>query len=55
MTREFPTACRPDREVYADYVVLDGRLWIRRVFDAATAPEAGDADRPGSGRGPLGG
>ncbi len=40
-TREFPTACRPDREVYVDYVVLDGRLWIRRVFDAATAPAAG--------------
>jgi hypothetical protein len=41
VTREFPTACRPDQEVYADYVVLDGRLWIRRVFDAATAPAAG--------------
>jgi hypothetical protein len=40
-TREFATACRPDREVYADYVVLDGRLWIRRVFDADTAPAAG--------------
>jgi hypothetical protein len=41
VTREFPTACRPDREVYVDYVVLDGRLWIRRVFDADTAPAAG--------------
>lgn len=40
-TREFPTACRADREVYVDYVVLGGRLWIRRVFDAATPPEAG--------------
>lgn len=40
-TRELPTGCRADREVYVDYVVLGGRLWIRRVFDAATAPEAG--------------
>ncbi len=39
--REVPTACRADREVYVDYVVLGGRLWIRRVFDAGTAPEAG--------------
>lgn len=29
------------REVYVDYVVLDGRLWIRRVFDASTPPEKG--------------
>jgi len=41
LTREVKTGCRPDREVYVDYVVLGGRLWIRRVFDAATAPEAG--------------
>lgn len=41
VTREFPTSCRADREVYVDYVVLGGRLWIRRAFDAATAPESG--------------
>ena len=29
----------PAREIYVDYVVVDGRLWIRRVFDARTAPE----------------
>ena len=29
----------PAGEIYLDYVVLDGRLWIRRVFDAATAPD----------------
>lgn len=29
----------PAREVYVDYVVKDGRLWIRRVFDDRTAPE----------------
>lgn len=41
VAREVKTGCRADREVYVDYVVLGGRLWIRRVFDAATAPEAG--------------
>lgn len=28
----------PQREIYVDYVVIDGRLWIRRVFDENTAP-----------------
>ena len=31
----------PAREIYVDYVVLDGRLWIRRLFDEGTAPDAG--------------
>ena len=31
----------PSREIYVDYVVLDGRLWIRRLFDDATAPDDG--------------
>ena len=31
----------PSREIYVDYVVLDGRLWIRRLFDDTTAPEEG--------------
>lgn len=31
----------PSREIYVDYVVLDGRLWIRRLFDDATAPGDG--------------
>jgi len=31
----------PSREIYVDYVVLNGRLWIRRRFDDATAPEQG--------------
>ena len=26
------------REIYVDYVVIDGRLWIRRVFDDRTPP-----------------
>lgn len=28
-------------QVYVEYVVVDGRLWIRRVFDDRTAPEKG--------------
>ena len=31
----------PSREIYVDYVVLNGRLWIRRLFDDSTAPEEG--------------
>lgn len=26
----------PSNEVFVDYIVLDGRLWIRRVFDSHT-------------------
>ncbi len=33
-----PTPFDPRKEVYVDYVVIDGRLWIRRVFDENTAP-----------------
>jgi len=36
-----PTPFDPAKEIYVDYVVLDGRLWIRRVFDESTAPERG--------------
>ncbi len=36
-----PTPFDPSREIYVDYVVADGRLWIRRVFDDTTAPEHG--------------
>ncbi len=28
----------PTGEVYIDYVVRDGRVWIRRIFDAKTPP-----------------
>jgi hypothetical protein len=31
----------PSLEVYVDYVIVDGRLWIRRVFDARTPPGEG--------------
>lgn len=31
----------PGSEIYVDYAILDGRLWIRRIFDAYTPPESG--------------
>jgi hypothetical protein len=31
----------PEKEIYVDYVMVDGRLWIRRVFDEATPPDEG--------------
>lgn len=36
--REIATPFDPSGEVYLDYVVVDGRLWIRRIFDEHTAP-----------------
>lgn len=36
---EIPTGADPTREVYVDFALLDGRVWIRRVFDAGTRPE----------------
>ena len=39
--REIDTPFSPDGELYVDYVVLDGRLWIRRVFDERTPPRDG--------------
>jgi hypothetical protein len=33
-----PTPFSPDREIYVDYAVKDGRLLIRRVFDDRTPP-----------------
>jgi hypothetical protein len=35
------TALDPRREIFVDFVVLDGRLWIRRVFDEDTPPGQG--------------
>ncbi len=35
------TPYRAGAELYVDAVVVDGRLWIRRVFDARTPPEQG--------------
>jgi hypothetical protein len=38
LERSIPTPFDPSAEIYVDYVVIDGRLWIRRVFDNATPP-----------------
>jgi len=45
--QRFETPYDPTREIYVDYVVLDGRLWIRRVFDGVTPPERGMLIDPG--------
>jgi len=37
--RRIETPFNPKREVFVDYLVGDGRIWIRRVFDQATPPE----------------
>ena len=39
--RKIETPFDPDQAVYVDYVVKDGRLWIRRVFDEYTPPGKG--------------
>jgi len=39
--RIVPTPLDPRGEIYVDFVVLDGRLWIRRLFDARTSPSDG--------------
>ncbi len=36
---EVPTLADPSREVYVDFALVDGRVWIRRVFDSATRPD----------------
>lgn len=38
--RRIPTPFNPAAEIYVDYAVLDGRLWIRRIFDSFTPPES---------------
>ena len=37
--RTIHTPFRADSEIYIDYVVIDGRIWIRRVFDSQTPPD----------------
>lgn len=32
------TACNADKEIYVDFALIEGRLWIRRVFDSDTPP-----------------
>ncbi len=38
VVREIPTPYDPAREIFVDFIVVDQRLWIRRVFDAKTPP-----------------
>jgi hypothetical protein len=33
-----PTPFDASSEIYVDYVLVDGRLWIRRIFDDGTPP-----------------
>lgn len=47
--REVPTPYDPRGEIYVDFVVVDGRLWIRRVFDAQTPPAQGVVIDPALG------
>jgi len=37
--RRIPTPFDPKREIYVDYLVGDGRIWIRRIFDETTSPQ----------------
>jgi hypothetical protein len=39
--RHIPTPFDPRREIYIDYLVGNGRIWIRRLFDDATPPGNG--------------
>jgi hypothetical protein len=36
---EIPTGADPSKEIYVDFALLDGRVWIRRVFDSSTRPQ----------------
>jgi hypothetical protein len=39
--RVIPTTLDPAEEIYCDYLLTGGRLWIRRVYDAHTPPSKG--------------
>lgn len=39
--KRIQTPYQGHQEIYVDYVELNGRLWIRRVFDQATPPDKG--------------
>ena len=44
------TSFDPRGEIYVDFVVLQGRLWIRRIFDASTPPATGLVIDPSLGQ-----
>lgn len=37
--QKLDTPFNPAREIYVDYVVGNGRIWIRRIFDSFTRPD----------------
>lgn len=37
--RRIQTPFDPRREIYVDYLVGQGRIWIRRIFDESTPPD----------------
>ena len=39
--RVIETSLDPSQEIYCDYLLVGGRLWIRRVYDAHTPPSRG--------------
>jgi hypothetical protein len=45
--RVIETPYDPSREIYVDFAILNGRLWIRRLFDGRTPPEQGLLIDPG--------
>lgn len=47
--KRLETPFDPDREIFVDYVVIDQRLWIRRVFDSETPPSKGLLIEPSLG------
>jgi hypothetical protein len=47
--RTIPTPFDPQEEIYVDYLVINGRLWIRRVFDGQTPPAEGIVIDPALG------
>jgi hypothetical protein len=46
MDRTIETPCDTGYPIHCDYLVMDGRLWIRRVYDDRTAPEEGKVIDP---------
>jgi len=39
--KRIETPYDPDSAIYCDYLLIDGRLWIRRVYDDQTPPRDG--------------
>lgn len=45
-TTRIRTSADPSGEVYVDFAIIDGRIWIRRVFDEHTPPSLGTVIDP---------